>query len=153
VEFFDYRCPYCKILSKILSQAQAKYRLRVVYKEWPILGESSELAARAALAANKQGKYQEFHTKLMNIGFIPTVGYIGDLAAELGLDRSRLSRDMNSDETTLALRRTSSLAKELGLFGTPSLVVGRTIIPGALSQTQLESLIEIEASSEVPALC
>ncbi len=153
VEFFDYRCPYCKILSNILSQAQVKYRLRVVYKEWPILGESSELAARAALAANKQGKYQEFHTKLRNSGFILTVGYIDNLTAKLGLDRPRLRRDMISDETTLAMRRTSSLATELGFFGTPSLVVGRTIIQGAVTRAQLESLIEIEASSEVPALC
>ncbi len=152
VEFFDYRCPYCKILEKILSQAQFKYRLRVVYKEWPILGKSSELAARAALAADKQGRYQEFHTKLMRSRFIPTVGYIDNLVAGLGMDRLRLSRDMASNETTLALRRTSALAKELGFFSTPYLVVGRTIVQGAVTRAELESLIEIEASSELPCL-
>ncbi len=150
VEFFDYRCPYCKVLAKILSQAQIKYRLRVVYKEWPILGKGSELAARAALAADKQDRYQEFHTELMSSGFIPTVGYIDNLVAGLGMDRLRLSRDMASNETTLALRRTSALAEELGFFCTPGLVVGRTIVQGAITRAELESLIEIEASSELP---
>ena len=127
--------------------------MRIVYKEWPILGESSKLAARAALAADKQGKYQEIHTKLMQSGFIPSIGYIEYLAAELDMDWPRLSRDMASDETTLALKRTSTLADKFGFIGTPSLVVGRTIVQGAITRAQLESLIEIEAASELPSLC
>lgn len=153
VEFFDYRCPYCKILTPMLGELRAEYSLRIVFKEWPILGEDSELAARAALAADRQGRYQEIHAKLMSSGFIPSIGYIEYLAAELGLDQPRLSRDMVSVETTLALRRTSDLAKELGFLGTPSLVVGRTIVQGAITRAELASLIEIEASSELPVPC
>jgi protein-disulfide isomerase len=153
VEFFDYRCPYCKTLVTILDQLQTKYDLRIIYKEWPILGEGSQLAARAALAADKQGRYRDVHTRLMRSGFIPSAGYIENLAAKLGMDQPRLSRDMTSDATTLALRRTSALARELGFLGTPSLVVGRSIVQGAITRAQLESLIEIEAASEGPGPC
>ena len=153
VEFFDYRCPYCKTLVNILDQVQTKYDLRIVYKEWPILGEGSELAARAALAADRQGRYREVHAKLMRSGFIPSIGYMEYLAKDLGLDQPRLRRDMASDETTLALRRTSALARELGFLGTPSLVVGRTLVQGAITRAELESLIEIEAASERPGPC
>jgi protein-disulfide isomerase len=134
-------------------KSESSYDLRIVYKEWPILGEASQLAARAALAADKQGQYHEVHTSLMRSGFIPSIGYIENLAAKLGLDQPRLSRDMTSDATTLALRRTSALARELGFLGTPSLVVGRTIVQGAITRAELESLIEIEAASERPGPC
>jgi len=153
VEFFDYRCPYCKTLSKTIHQIQKQYRLRVIYKEWPILGMSSQLAARAALAAGKQGKYLEFHTKLMQSSFIPTEAYIDDLAVQFDVNRSRLREDMNAVETALALRQTSALAAALNLVGTPSLVVGRTIVQGAISRSQLENLIEIETASKQASPC
>ncbi len=147
VEFFDYRCPYCKTLTKILAGLRADGRIRVIYKEWPILGESSQLAARAALAAARQGGYLAFHEKLMQSGFIPTIGYIEDLSSRLGVDQSRLLKDMYSDETSAVLRRNRALALKLGLVGTPALVVGRTIVEGAITQEQLERLIAHEMSS------
>ena len=153
VEFFDYRCPYCKTLVEILRELKNEYSLRIIYKEWPTLGESSELAARAALAADKQGRYQETHTKLMGSGFIPSMGYIEHLTKELGMDLTQLSGDMASDETTLALRRTSDLAKEFGFFGTPSLVVGHTVVQGAVTRATLERLILLESSSELSSPC
>ena len=146
VEFFDYRCPYCKTLAGTIRRLERERPVRIVYKEWPILGEASTLAARAALAAARQGKYREFHRSLMQSGFVPTTAYIDALAAELGMDRSRLHADMNGSEVTLAISRTAALAAALGLVGTPSLVVGRTMVHGAVSGAQLESLIALEAS-------
>ena len=79
VAFLDYRCPYCKKLTNIISKMQAD-NVRIIYKEWPILGDSSVLAARAGLAADKQGKYLAFHTQLMNSRLIPTAAYIEEIA-------------------------------------------------------------------------
>ena len=154
VEFFDYRCPYCKKLSSLITKLRiSDRRVRVIYKEWPILGESSELSARAALAAAKQGKYLEFHSRLMRSGFIPTIGYIKGLATDLGLDQSQFGMDMDSDETMFAIQRNVAVATKMGFIGTPSIVVGRTIIRGAITSAQLNSLVEIESSSEQPPHC
>jgi protein-disulfide isomerase len=95
VAFLDYRCPYCKKLTNILAKMQVD-NVRIVYKEWPILGDSSLLAARAALAADKQGKYLAFHRRLMNSRLIPTATYIEEIAVTLGLNQSQLRTDMNS---------------------------------------------------------
>ena len=130
-----------------------QYRLRVIYKEWPILGMSSQLAARAALAAGKQGKYTEFYLKLMQSSFIPTDAYIDDLAAQFNVNRSRLRQDMNAVKMALDLRQNSALAAALNLVGTPSLVVGRTIVQGAISRSQLKKLIEIETASKQASPC
>ena len=125
--FLDYRCPYCKKLTNIMSKMQAD-NVRIIYKEWPILGDSSVLAARAGLAADKQGKYIAFHTRLMNSRLIPTIAYIEEIAIELGMNPSQLREDMKSGSTTLSIQRTSALASALSLIGTPALVVGRTIV-------------------------
>jgi protein-disulfide isomerase len=143
VAFLDYRCPYCKKLSAILSQMQNE-KARIVYKEWPILGDSSVLAAQTGLAADKQGKYLAFHTRLMNSTLIPTVAYIEEIAADLGMNRSQLRMDMNSVITAHAIQRTSALASTLSLVGTPALVVGRTIVQGEITRRELERLIENE---------
>ena len=127
--------------------------VRIVYKEWPILGDSSLLAARAGLAADKQGKYLAFHTRLMNSRLIPTAAYIEEVAAEVGLNQLQLITDMNSAVTTHAIQRTSALASALGLLGTPALVVGRTIVQGEITRSQLERLIENERHLQTPRVC
>ena len=147
VEFFDYRCPYCKVLTEILSEVRADGLIHVIYKEWPILGESSLLGARAALAAEKQGRYLEFHETLMKSRLIPTMGYIQNLSGKFDINHPQLLKDMSSEETSSALRRNSALASQLGLGGTPVLVVGRTFVQGAVTQEQLERLISYERSS------
>lgn len=152
VAFLDYRCPYCKKLTNIIANMQAD-NVRIVYKEWPILGDSSLLAARAGLAADKQGKYLAFHTRLMNSRLIPTATYIDEIAVALGLNQSQLRLDMNSAATTLAIQRTSALASALGLLGTPALVVGRTMVQGEITQSQLERLIENERHLQSPKVC
>jgi protein-disulfide isomerase len=152
VVFLDYRCPYCKKLTNIISEMRAE-NVRVVYKEWPILGDSSVLAARAGLAADKQGKYLAFHTRLMNSRLIPTVAYIEAIAVDLGMNPSQLLKDMNSGSITLAIQQTSALASALGFIGTPALVVGRTIVQGEITRSQLERLIENEGQLRLPKVC
>jgi len=141
--FLDYRCPYCKTLANIMTAVQAD-NVRMIYKEWPILGDSSLLAARAALAADRQGRYLAFHARLMNTRLIPTARLIEDIAAELAMNQVQLRDDMRSRATASAIARTSALAQALGFIGTPALVVGRTIAQGEITRRQLERLIEDE---------
>ena len=148
IEFTDYRCPYCRTLTGILSELREETGIRLVYKEWPILGEPSRLAARAALAADGQGLYVELHEKLMASRLTPTDAYIGDVAAALGLDVERLRADMSDDRIADALRDNARLAARLGLSGTPALVVGRTIVQGAVTKSQLQSLIAAESTAD-----
>lgn len=150
--FLDYRCPYCKKLTNMMSKMHTD-NVRIVYKEWPILGDSSVLAAHAGLAADKQGKYLAFHTRLMNSRFIPTAAYIEEIAVELGMNLSRLREDMDSGVTKLAIQRTSELASALGFIGTPALVVGHTIVQGEITRSQLERLIENEGHLQPPKVC
>jgi len=143
VTFLDYRCPYCKTLSGILA-AMPDDSVRFVYREWPILGDASVLAARAALAADRQGKYVAFHNRLMTSRLIPTPALIDSIAADLGLDVEKLHADMNAEATAQAIGQTASLAAALGLAGTPTVVVGRTIVQGDITRRQLEKLIADE---------
>jgi protein-disulfide isomerase len=146
ITFFDYRCPYCKVLDGILPSLPLE-NVRVMYREWAILGPSSVLAARAALAADRQGKYLPLHERLMRARLILTIDYIDALAGDLGIDRARLHADMNAPRTALALRGTATLAGALGFLGTPGLVVGRTIVQGEISRRDLEALIAEEKRS------
>ncbi len=154
VEFFDYQCPYCRVVSAYLGDIQAKDpRLRVVYKEWPILGPASDRAARAALAAARQDQYVRFHETLMKTRGIPTEGIFRLVAKDVGIDGNRLLRDMKSAEIGTVLRRNDQIAKQLGFTGTPSFVVGRTIVEGAITREQLEKLIELEAAESETTVC
>ena len=145
ISFLDYRCPYCKTLSNIMIGLHDD-NTRFIYREWPILGDASVLTARAALAADRQGKYLAFHNRMMNTRLIPTPALIDNVAAEVGLDVAKLHTDMDSEATTQSIRQTASLASALGLIGTPVLVVGRTFVQGEITRRQLEKLIAEERS-------
>ena len=153
VTFFDYRCSYCRTLTKIISDLQSSGKFQVIYKEWPILGESSELAARAALAADKQGQYIALHKRLMDSRLIPTPQYIEALAKDLKLNVPQLLGDMGREEISASIQRSTALAAEFRFAGTPALVVGRTIVRGAITRAQLEQLIELEAVSDLKSAC
>ena len=150
--FLDYRCPYCKTLADILSKMQND-NVRIVYKEWPILSEGSVLGARASLAADRQGKYLALHLRLMSSRFVPTMALIEEIAADLGLNVPQLREDMDSAATTLAIKRTADLASALGFIGSPAMVVGRTIVQGEISRSQLEGLIDDEMQPRSPKTC
>jgi protein-disulfide isomerase len=144
VAFLDYRCPFCRTLADMLPNLQRKQDIRIIYKEWAILGPSSVLAARAALAAERQGKYVDFHARVMRSRLIPTEAYLEEIASDLGMDWEKLRSDMNAPAVTQELHSTAALASALSLSGTPVLLVGRTFVTGEVTRALLENLIRIE---------
>jgi protein-disulfide isomerase len=142
VEFFDYRCPYCKQVEPELEKLVADDRkLRLVYKEFPVLGPDSETAAHAALAARQQGKYDVFHRAMMTTPGHFDEAAIYKVAASVGLDVDRLKQDMKSPEIDKELKANLDLGTQLDLSGTPSFIVGDAIVPGAISGDALKQLI------------
>jgi protein-disulfide isomerase len=142
VEFFDYRCPYCKQVEPSLDALlKEDGKLRIVYKEFPILGEASVYATRVALAAKKQGKYAEFHRAMM-----ATKGDIGDemvlkIATSIGLDVGKIKTDMSAPDIDKLIDTNYALADALNIQGTPAIIVGGTLIPGAVDLDTLRKNI------------
>lgn len=142
VEFFDYQCPYCRRMAQQLAKLNKEDSdLRIVYKEFPIFGPASTLAASAAMGAMRQGKYEEFHLALMGIRGAPSERSIFRLAERIGLDAGRLRADMNSATPQRIFQRNRRLAQELGIRGTPAFVIGDQVIRGAVEINRLRELI------------
>ena len=143
VEFFDYNCGHCRRTSGVIHDLLAgDSRIRVMLREWPILGLESQFAARASLAAHQQGKYEAFHRALMNLPGQATEDNVISTARTLGLDVERLRRDMASPEVEAHLALSGQLARALRLRGTPAFVVGNTVVPGFASLEQLQVLVQ-----------
>ncbi len=142
IEFFDYRCGYCKRVAGAVTQLQKdEPGVRVVYKNFPILGDASVFAARAALAAQEQGKHQAFHEAMLATEHELTKEEVFVIAERVGLDAKKLEADMHSPEWQRAIDRNSDLARGLGISGTPGFVVGNELQYGALDLTSLKSLV------------
>jgi protein-disulfide isomerase len=149
VEFFDYNCPYCRRVAPTVAEIiAADADLRVVYKEFPILGPGSTFAARAALAAQRQGKYAPLHDALMGARESLDEAQVLEIAEVVGLDTERLQRDMADPAIQDAIARNLQLANALGITGTPSFLVGESIVPGAVDRGTLEGLIARARESE-----
>ena len=134
VSYADYQCPYCRKVHPMLEQlAREDSKVRIVCRDWPIFGAASEEAAKAAIASQWQGKHAEFNDALMRIpGKLDSVK-IHSAAKAAGVDWARLQTDLDvrSGEIAALIDRTNAQAAELGLPGTPALIVGHTLIPGA----------------------
>lgn len=142
VEFFDYQCGYCKAMMEPLRAVMAQYdNLRIVMKEFPILGEPSGFAARASLAADMQGRYMDFHLSLLSHRGRLTEEAILQTAREVGLDMTRLAVDMDSPEVAAIIDRNRALAQQLQIEGTPAFTIGGQLIPGAVNEQQLSALV------------
>jgi protein-disulfide isomerase len=142
VEFFDYRCGFCKRAAGAVTQLQQDdTRVRIVYKDLPILGEASELAARAALASKAQGKHQAFHEALLAAKGDMTKDTILAVAGEVGLDAKRLEADMANPEWQIVIDRNRALAKDLGINGTPGFIAGSELQPGAIDLNGLKEMV------------
>lgn len=142
VEFFDYNCPYCKRAAEPVKKlVEADGNVRLVYREWPILGEGSLFAARAALAARNQGKYEEMHVGLMS-GRRVDEAYTIKLAEKIGLDVKRLRKDMQAPEIKQHIELSMELAAGLGINGTPSFLVGNQLAPGLVPYEELVRMVE-----------
>ena len=145
VEFFDYRCGVCKRVHSIIEEVVKRDgKVRLVYKEWPILGPQSVLASRAAIAARKQGddKYVDFHNKMMTARQSLSPGSIMKLAESAGLDQTRLQRDMKDPEIDKILRRNYDLAQALKLNGTPSFLIDDVLLRGGRDADTMLDLVK-----------
>jgi len=142
VEFFDYRCGYCKkSLDMVMAMIEEDPNLRVVFKEFPILSPQSRRASLAALASREQGKYLEFHYALMSSRGSFDDQQIMDIAAEVGLDVAKLQKDMEAPEITAYLDSVQDLARALDIGGTPTFVVENKIVRGAVDAETLRQAI------------
>jgi protein-disulfide isomerase len=142
VEFFDYRCPYCKQVQPRLQELLGgDHQLRIAYKEFPILGAVSVTAARAALAAQRQGKYEALHNAMMVASGQITDDTVYEVAKTVGLAVDRLKRDMAAPQIDAALKANHELADALDITGTPGFVIGEQIVPGAMDLSSLKQLV------------
>lgn len=146
VEFFDYRCGYCRNMAgNLRTLVSADERLRFVFKELPVLGPDSVTAAKAALAAARldHDKYYDFHMALMQSKDLGLEAIL-TMAAAKGFDRDALAAEMEADWIQARLDANQDLAESLGINGTPSFVVGKTLIPGAVDIGRLAQLVQDE---------
>ena len=144
VEYFDYQCPYCRKIEPELRQVvQDDGKVRLVLKDWPILGEVSVIAARMALASKFQGKYLVAHEALIGVNSKLTEPRIPDLLAGAGIDVDRLNRDLVTNAKTIdaILARNRDQAMAFGFKGTPSFIVGKFRVPGILTMAQFDQVI------------
>jgi protein-disulfide isomerase len=146
VEFFDYRCVHCRRIASTIDQlVRSNASVRVIYKNFPVLGESSVLAARAAVAAQRQGGWAKLHRAMLAYEGDFTTETLLALGTSVGLDSGKLKTDMMSPETDKALQANLTLAAALGVDATPTFVIGERVIRGAPSAEALQALVDEEA--------
>jgi protein-disulfide isomerase len=146
VEFFDYNCGYCKhAMADMLNLMKTDSSLRVVLKEFPVLGQGSAEAAQVAVAVRMQDKdgkkYLEFHQKLLGGRGQADKSRALAVARDVGVDMARLEKDLASPEIKATLEETFKLAEPLGLNGTPSYVIGNEVVIGAVGLDTLREKI------------
>jgi protein-disulfide isomerase len=142
VEFFDYHCGYCKRTESAVRKVLADHpEVHFVFKEFPILGAESSLAAKAGLAAAKQGGYLKFHQALMDFSGPITMAALEELAGKQGLDANQLKTDIESAEVQSILKRNQDLARDLGVRSTPTFVIGSELVLGTIDDAEFEKFI------------
>ncbi len=142
VEFFDYNCGWCKKgFSEVVSLIDADKELRFVLKEFPIFGEDSEYAAKAALASERQGKYWKMHLALFSHGGKITKSSVDEIAAAQGLDMAKLKKDMEDPAISQTILQNRALAQSLAINGTPAFIIDDKVIPGYLPGPELAAAI------------
>jgi protein-disulfide isomerase len=144
VEFLDYNCPFCKKTAPELQKLlRADQRVRILYKEWPIFGDVSEYAARSALAANWQGKFLAAHDALISAPQdLDETSQVDAILKGAGVDLRRLAEDrkLHAADIDADLARNAAEARSLGIRGTPAFLIGRQLVPLALTLEQLQHL-------------
>ncbi|TNF63035.1 MAG: hypothetical protein EP307_05780 [Rhodobacteraceae bacterium] len=150
--FSEFRCPFCRTLERDLDTLMVDdpggYRL--VQHELPLFGASSDLAARASVAAARQGRQQEFRRLFMRTPLLAEPAALRRVAADLGLDVARFDSDMASPGVQAELDRTRALADLFGFLGTPGLVIGRTVLTGAVPLSLLRRITDEERALPLP---
>jgi protein-disulfide isomerase len=144
VEFFDYQCPFCKKLAPDIAQViHEDGKIRLVLKDWPIFGAVSTSAAKMALAAKYQGKYQEAHDALIGATEKLTDANIPDLLTKAGVDVDKAKLDLQANQKTIEdlLIRNNDQAEAFGFQGTPGFIVGFFRVPGVVEMTVFKQII------------
>ncbi len=142
VEFFDYNCGFCKrAFGDVLSILESDKNLRLVVKEFPILGPGSVFASRAAIAAKEQGKYWDLHVALMQARGSLDEAKVISIAEKVGLDVKKLRTDMENPRVNAEIEETYKLANKLGVNGTPAFIIDDKLIPGALGLQALQQQV------------
>lgn len=142
VEFFDTRCPYCRKLEPAMADLLARdHGVRLVYKDLPILGPESLLGSKALLAAQMQGGYEKLRSAIMAAPPQTTKAMIKDAALRLGLDWPRLEHDMDDPTVKARLDENLKLARSIGVDGTPALIIGGDLLPGAMDLAELQDAV------------
>jgi protein-disulfide isomerase len=142
VEFFDTRCPYCRKMEPTMDSFLTQDRkVRLVYKDLPILGPASVLGTKALLAAQKQDAYVKMREAIMKLPPDTTLPQIETAARGLGLDWPRMARDMDDPSVQARIDANVKLAHSLGIQGTPALVIGSDLIPGAADLPELQKAV------------
>jgi protein-disulfide isomerase len=144
VEYFDYQCPYCRKIEPELRQVvQDDGKVRLVQKDWPVLGPTSVIAARMALASKYQDKYLQAHEALIGVNSRLTEPRIREVLAAAGINVDRATRDLaaNAKAIDTILARNNDQASAFGFNGTPSFIVGKFRVPGVLTMPQFEQAI------------
>ena len=142
IEFFDYNCGYCKkSLDAITELLRSEFDLKVSFREYPILSPSSRTAAKAALAARKQGKYFVLHSALMSMQGNLNEDKIFQAASNLKIDLNKLKKDMNNIDIENILQENEDLARKLNIRGTPTFIINGKLYAGALELNKLKTII------------
>lgn len=160
IAVMDYRCPFCRKIEPILQDVIARNPdVRVVYRVLPIFKDSSLREAKLAMAAGKQGKFKEMHERLIVRESPVTNEVVKTYIQELGLNENQLHNDMASWQASKEIMDTVNAASELGVTGTPSLIIGRTLYKPTIGLPTVESIEKVidthrrtpKLKAEVPA--
>lgn len=144
VEWYDYNCPYCRrIAPEVRQVVEDDGKVRLVLKDWPILGEVSKLSARLVLAAKYQDKFLPAHEALIGVASRLTEPRVRELIAGAGVDMDRLNKDLASNAASIdgVLARNNDQARAFEFRGTPSFIVGKYRVPGVISMKEFEQVI------------
>lgn len=145
VEFFDYNCGYCKrAMQTVRKLVENDKKVRVVFMDYPILSPQSTVAAKWAIAANKQGKYWEFHQALLETSAPKDEENLSKIAASVGIDVTKLKKDAESDEVESYLSSVKDFGQKLNVQGTPAFIVGGQILRGFVEYEGFKTIVEGE---------
>jgi protein-disulfide isomerase len=155
IEFFDYHCGYCKQLLPTMQQLiNEDKKVRIIFREYPILSEDSVTAARAALAVHRiaPAKYWDFHTALMKSQGKYDEASLSAIATQLGIDANQLKTEMTKPEITEYLDNNRKIGEDLGVRGTPAMFIGNKMLPGAVPYATIKRLVEeVRTGKAAPA--
>ncbi len=149
VEFFDYQCGYCRTAANQLQQATSDDgQVRVVFKEFPILGPGSVTASRAAIASIRQNKYMPFHMALLHRKGPLTDDIVFEVAKDNGIDVTKLKKDMEDPSVMDTIKGNYELARTLQIEGTPAFIIGNELVPGAISADEIRKHINAARAAQ-----